>query len=92
MEKRKGSIMLFTLNQSDNTMQLIRTIHTPAILDMKWSHHKVQDKILFATVNAIGQLIVYELMCSAGEIHDIDEKVYPLHFLRGLEISLQKQW
>lgn len=72
LEKRKGSIMLFTLNQSDNTMQLIRTIHTPAILDMKWSHHKVQDKILFATVNAIGQLIVYELMCSADDFQDLN--------------------
>ncbi|XP_017301825.1 diphthine methyltransferase isoform X1 [Diaphorina citri] len=71
-DKRKGTLILFSLNQSEESIERIRTVDTPAILDIKWCHRRVQDKIVFAVVNAIGQLIVYELVSPAENTLDLN--------------------
>uniref|UniRef100_A0A8D9AKT3 methylated diphthine methylhydrolase n=1 Tax=Cacopsylla melanoneura TaxID=428564 RepID=A0A8D9AKT3_9HEMI len=73
LDKRKGAIDMYHLNRTEERIELMRSFDTAAILDIKWNHCKVQDKILFAVVNAIGQLIVYELFCkSADNLLDLD--------------------
>ncbi|KAI5701019.1 hypothetical protein M8J75_005316 [Diaphorina citri] len=56
----------------EESIERIRTVDTPAILDIKWCHRRVQDKIVFAVVNAIGQLIVYELVSPAENTLDLN--------------------
>lgn len=61
-DKRQGTLLLFHLNEKEERFSLIRSVETAAILDIKWSHCRIREKIVFGIVNAIGQLVVYELL------------------------------
>ncbi|KAH8386527.1 hypothetical protein KR093_001076 [Drosophila rubida] len=65
---RKGRIYLFTFDrQGDADLKKLQTIETAAILDMKWlpsCSNDTDSGPLLATVNALGQLQIYELLLS----------------------------
>ncbi|XP_067015071.2 diphthine methyltransferase [Anabrus simplex] len=55
-----GRLYLFCIDSSANLVHL-QTLETPAILDTKWCHRKINDRVLLGVANAKGDLAVYEL-------------------------------
>jgi len=58
--KRHGRLFLYRVLSMDELDQ-VQTIDLPAILDMKWCHARIQEKILLAVATAPGQLLIYQL-------------------------------
>lgn len=59
-KKRLGRLYLKKMiNEKD--LVLVQQIDMPAILDMKWCHHKIHGYPILAIANASGQLILYKL-------------------------------
>lgn len=56
---RLGRIYLFRV--SDRKLELLQRLDVPAVLDMKWMHVKLNQKILLGVVNSKGYLQIYEL-------------------------------
>ncbi|CAL4139160.1 unnamed protein product, partial [Meganyctiphanes norvegica] len=58
-KQRLGRLYLHRI-VSDGT-EKVQEINMPAILDMKWSRHKIFGRIVLAIVNASGELLLYYL-------------------------------
>lgn len=60
---RKGRVYLYGFDSNSGTLDRLQCVETAAILDMKWlpAWH-VDSAPLLATVNALGQLEIYELL------------------------------
>lgn len=67
-QKRDGKIYLFKIIKMGK-LKLLQTINVPAVLDMKWSHVRIQDNIFLGVVNSIGYIQIYKLQIdeSTGE-------------------------
>ncbi|XP_064536321.1 diphthine methyltransferase [Drosophila montana] len=60
---RKGRVYLYAFDRHIGALQRLQCIETAAILDMKWLPAWCSDTgPLLATVNALGQLEIYELL------------------------------
>lgn len=57
--KRLGRILLLSI--SANELKVHQTIDTAAILDLKWCHNRINDKILLGAANAAKTLEIYTL-------------------------------
>lgn len=60
-KKRVGCILLFCFKEVDG-LKLQQTVETAAVLDQKWCHCKINDRILLGVATAEGQLQIYELI------------------------------
>ncbi|XP_043599066.1 diphthine methyltransferase [Bombus pyrosoma] len=58
--KRLGRIYLFQIVQNGRLI-ILQKLEVPAVLDMKWAHVTLQNKILLGVVNSLGHLQIYEL-------------------------------
>ncbi|XP_068159758.1 diphthine methyltransferase [Drosophila tropicalis] len=70
-KRRKGRIYLYKFSAiADCELEKLQTLETAAILDMKWlpTQCNTESGPLLATVNAIGQLEIYELNEEAEEL------------------------
>ncbi|XP_044008905.1 diphthine methyltransferase isoform X2 [Aphidius gifuensis] len=59
-QKRDGKIYLFRI-ETMGKLKLLQTIDVPAVLDMKWSHVRIQNNIYLGVVNSIGYIQIYKL-------------------------------
>ncbi|CAG8617655.1 5405_t:CDS:2 [Funneliformis mosseae] len=70
--KRLGRLLLYEINKHDDenkvNLQELQRIETSAILDMKWSHQFINDKIILATANATGIIVLYNLNQDIGRL------------------------
>ncbi|KAJ8897682.1 hypothetical protein PR048_003032 [Dryococelus australis] len=57
--RRLGRLYLFKVDISG--LNLLEKHDLPAVLDLKWCHVTVSDKILLAVANALGEVLIYEL-------------------------------
>lgn len=62
--------MLFSVHPIQG-LQLIQTIDTPAILDQKWCHNKVNGYSLLGVVNAINTVEIYKLIINGDNDDDL---------------------
>ncbi|XP_068983697.1 diphthine methyltransferase [Bombus flavifrons] len=58
--KRLGRIYLFQIVQNGRLI-ILQKLEVPAVLDMKWAHVTLQNKILLGVVNSLGHLQIYQL-------------------------------
>ncbi|XP_033177917.1 diphthine methyltransferase [Bombus impatiens] len=58
--KRLGRIYLFQIVQNGR-LRILQKLEVPAVLDMKWAHVTLQNKILLGVVNSLGHLQIYQL-------------------------------
>ncbi|XP_071547230.1 diphthine methyltransferase [Panulirus ornatus] len=57
---RLGRLYLMRMTE-EKDLVLVQQIDMPAILDMKWCHHKIHGNPALAITNASGQLLLYKL-------------------------------
>nr|CAD7462564.1 unnamed protein product [Timema tahoe] len=83
--KRRGRLFMFALGCSAE-LCLLQQIEMPAILDLKWCHIEIHDKILLAVANAKGEVLIYELLCTKKSDISVDMD-YKLSLLTALSIA-----
>nr|XP_045600588.1 diphthine methyltransferase-like [Procambarus clarkii]XP_045600596.1 diphthine methyltransferase-like [Procambarus clarkii] len=59
-KKRLGRLYLKQMTE-DKDLLLVQQVDMPAILDMKWCHHKIHGDPILAIVNALGELLLFKL-------------------------------
>ncbi|CAG8535928.1 7332_t:CDS:10 [Paraglomus occultum] len=61
--KRIGRLLLYEVLEHGSKITLCerQRIETAAILDMKWSHQRIQDKIVLGVANAAGTIDLYAI-------------------------------
>lgn len=57
--ERTGGVTLFTLFKDQ--LEVNDSIKCPAVLDMKWCNKRIEDKVVLAVANAIGEVVLYQL-------------------------------
>lgn len=59
--RRTGSLYLHKLNDDCVTAKLIEEKDMSAILDMKWSCHRINGSVMLAVVTSVGEVVVFIL-------------------------------
>ncbi|XP_034490011.1 diphthine methyltransferase [Drosophila innubila] len=66
---RKGRVYLYAFDRHNGDLERLQSVETAAILDMKWLPAWSCDSgPLLATVNAVGQVEIYELLHSERQL------------------------
>lgn len=87
-KQRLGRLYLHRI-VTDKT-ELVEQINMPAILDMKWSRHRVFGKIVLAIVNASGEMLLYYLN---EEVEQLKLKYWCKYTLEGDKtLALSLDW
>ncbi|XP_023167772.2 diphthine methyltransferase [Drosophila hydei] len=89
---RKGRIYLFAFDRENGTLKQLQCIETAAILDMKWlPAWSCNTGPLLATVNALGDVGIYELLDSERRLQQRAQLALeetPLNVSKALALSL----
>lgn len=56
---RSGGVSIFTV--LNNELEESHKVKSPAVLDMKWCGRKLNNKIVLAVANAVGEVVVFQL-------------------------------
>lgn len=94
-QKRQGIIYLFQI-VSLGKLKLHQTLQVPAVLDIKWAHVKIQDKILLGVVNSIGFIQMYKLQTNETsndcKIELLTEQKVPEKSIDSEILALSLDW